>query len=311
MANRFPDEQCVICDAPSVGVGEHVWPTWFLQEFAGEGPFYTEKSGQPIRKRDGDVATHNALEGAHVPMCEECNGLLSKHIEEPAKDIIRKLLPRSADHAWPSLSSDECAAVAFWFLKVGLLLSHPKVHHDNPRLNKDPDVPRLPDLSPEYLTWMRAGATPPYGFSVYAYRRSLKSEIERWPNGKTHIALPTLVRVGEHELRFMARELGIRGIDVTIVWHPGWPIAHPLVDSGRAVELWPRPAGADFDRMPEVHSGEFGFATGGTSFVFRDDEYQEHLLPPLAPDLNFGSVLEYVTRQASDARGDGSASERP
>jgi hypothetical protein len=136
---------------------------------------------------------------------------------------------------------------------------------------------------------------------VYACRRSLTSEVEVWPTDKLYIALPGSVRVGEHELRFMSRELGIRGVDVTIVWHPGWPIAHPLVRSGRAAELWPRPAGADFGIMPEVHKGEFGFATGGSAFVFRDEEYKENLLPPLAPDLNFGAVFDEVARRASEA----------
>ena len=32
----------------------------------------------------------------------------------------------------------------------------------------------------------------------------------------------------------MSRKIGIRGLDITMVWHPGWPIAHPLVAEGRA-----------------------------------------------------------------------------
>ena len=90
MPNRFPGEVCVICVAPSVGVGEHVWPRWFLQEFAGEGPFYTEKSGEPLLRRDATPATHESLQGVHVPMCERCNGRLDKYIEKPAKDVVRR-----------------------------------------------------------------------------------------------------------------------------------------------------------------------------------------------------------------------------
>jgi hypothetical protein len=39
------------------------------------------------------------------------------------------------------------------------------------------------------------------------------------------------VRVGNRGLGFMSREIGIRGLGITMVWHPGWPIAH---------RLWPR-----------------------------------------------------------------------
>jgi len=61
---------------------------------------------------------------------------------------------------------------------------------------------------------MREGDSPPVGFSVYASRRSMTSELEPWTQTKTHLLLPDVVTVGPHEIRFMAREVGIRGIDV-------------------------------------------------------------------------------------------------
>ena len=56
------------------------------------------------------------------------------------------------------------------------------------------------------------------------------------------------VRVGNRGLRLMSREIGIRGLDITMVWHPVWPIAHPLVAEGRAAVFWPNPAAIDFAR---------------------------------------------------------------
>lgn len=292
---RFEGQQCVICPNPSVGVGEHVWPTWLLKEFEGEGPFRAEKSGAPILNRDGDVATHNALHGAHVPMCGECNSLLAKYIEEPVKDVIRAVMPKSTEHEWPTLTADDCEALARWFLKVGLLLSHSEVEYDDPRVNRDPDVPRM-SVAPTYLQWMRDGSPPPTGFSVYIQRRSLTSDVEEWGGDTRYVLLPDAVNVGDSQLGFWGRSLGIRGLDVDIVWHPGWPLVHPLVEEGRAVELWPNATDVDFASLgPEVHPAEVQFSLSGVSVTFTPDQYQASRLPPLRDGLDlqhFATALE-------------------
>jgi hypothetical protein len=101
MPNRFRSKLCVFCPLPSVGVGEHVLSAWFLGEFKGEGPFHTDKNGEPILKRkpkkeDRTRVEHGSLQGIHVPACESCNTALDKHFEKLAKPVIRKLMPRSA-----------------------------------------------------------------------------------------------------------------------------------------------------------------------------------------------------------------------
>lgn len=70
----------------------------------------------------------------------------------------------------------------------------------------------------------------------------------------------------EKEQRFMKREVGLLGLDATIVWHPGWPIENPLVAEGRAVVLWPNPTAIDFAALGEVRSGEI-------SIVISDDSH--------------------------------------
>jgi hypothetical protein len=151
----------VLCPNPSAGVGEHVWPAWLIGDFHGEGPFHTEKSGTPYKKRDNTtVAKFAALPSVHVPMCANCNARLNTKVEEPAKPVVRRVLPRSSTHAWPTLTADEAAALGRWFLKVGLLLSHPEAVDDNPHTAQDLAAARFDEFCQDWVAWMAAGADP-------------------------------------------------------------------------------------------------------------------------------------------------------
>ncbi len=261
MGNRFDSRRCVFCPSPSVGVGEHVWPSWFIREFHGRGPFTTSRAGVPYMKRDQVTpATADALLGVHVPACEDCNATLDTTIETPAKPVVRRLLEHGDSHDGIIVSADECAALARWLLKVGLLSAHPAADHDHPALQRDQDLPRLRAVRAEWLEWMRTGTTPPVGFSVFITRRDLHGE-DQEPVLKQHIVLPRLVVDGEdHD--FMSRSFGFAGVNVTIVWHPGWPVTHAQVDAGRAARLWPNPDEIDFGALPQVHPKELAFWDG-------------------------------------------------
>ena len=274
MPNRFHGKTCVLCPQPSAGVGEHVISSWFQRDFHGDAPFKSESAGRAYLNRDGHIAAQQNLPGTHVPMCSDCNGRLNTNIEDPAKPVIRKLLPQSANHVWPTISADEAAAVGRWLLKVGLLWFHPEAHHDQPQVQQDGDLPRFKYMEPEWLAWMREGTDPPADFTVFATRRSLWAEALAWPGPTRHIELPRLIRVGDRELRFMSREVGIRGLDAVIVWHPGWPIAHPLVTEGKATVLWPNPAAIGFTALGEVHPGEFRFDIFTPSQETTEDNYR-------------------------------------
>jgi hypothetical protein len=130
---------------------------------------------------------------------------------------------------------------------------------------------------------MRDGSDPPSGFSVYACRRSHLSE-EPWSADRELLLLPSSIHVDRRELRFFSRSIGIRGLDATIVWHPGWPIRHPLVESGRAAVLWPTPHQANLAQLPEVHPGEFGFAPDGGSMGCTTREFELLTQVPLEID---------------------------
>lgn len=264
MTKRFAVEQCTLCTEPSTRRGEHVWPLWLIGDFEGEGPFYSEKAGRPYTKRDGvTVARFQALPGTHVPMCQECNGRMNTVIEEPAKPVVRKVMPWSASHSWPVLTPDEAAALGRWFLKVGLLLSHPKASDDNPQVATDKASGRPADFDPEWIGWLMSGDDPPADFTVYACRRSLDHETP-WAGDKQRLLLPKRIIIDGVHRQYMTRSFGIRGVDVSIVFHPGWPIDHPLVTEARAAVLWPNPGPVDFGALGGVHPGEYGLVGVGT-----------------------------------------------
>ena len=80
----------------------------------------------------------------------------------------------------------------------------------------------------------------------------------------------------------MARSFGVRGLDVTIVWHPGWPILHPLSEADQLALLWPHPTVIDFDRLPEVHPSEFAFVVGHGTRIMTDAQFEEATKTPLS-----------------------------
>lgn len=286
MGNRFPSQACVFCPNPSFGVGEHVWPSWFISEFHGQGPFTTSRAGAPYTKRDNVTPnTSDALLGVHVPACEGCNTVLDTTIEKPAKPVVRRLLALRDSPNKLILSADECAALARWLLKVGLLSAHPAAEHDHPGLQRDQDLPQLSTVRAEWLDWMRTGSAPPTEFSVFVTRRDLRGE-DAEPPKKQHIVLPRLV-VDREDRNFMSRSFGFTGVNVTIVWHPGWPIDHAQVDAGRAARLWPDAREVDFGALPQVHPKELSFwdASIGTLSVSAEqlDVLVQH---PLSVDSN-------------------------
>lgn len=259
MANRFPGKTCVLCPTPSHGVGEHVWPNWLIRFFQDEGPFTTEKAGTPYFKPSGERVTHNALPGCHVPMCLECNNHLNRTIEEWAKPVVRRIIPRSADHDWPTISAEDAGALARWLLKVGLLLGHPDAVPDSPHVDRDTGYPRFETVKPEWIEWMLRGSPPPHSFSVFIAKRAPDLGGE-WHGETQRILLRPGFVSGASELRPMSRSLGIRGLDVDFVWHPGSPQIHPGEAGGRVARLWPEPHSVDFSSLPYVHPKEFCFA---------------------------------------------------
>lgn len=238
-----------------------MWPLWFIREFHGQGPFTISRGGVLYTRRDEVTAvSSNALFGVHVPACNGCNTVLAKTIEEPAQPVVQRILAHRDSPGELHLSVDECGALARWLMKVGLLSAHPAADHDHRGLQQDQDRPTLPTVRAEWLDWMRIGSSPPSGFSVFITRRTLKKE-DSEPAVRQSIVLPQVIVDGE-DLNFMSRSFGLSGVNVTIVWHPGWPIIHAQVDANRAARLWPNPDEFDFGALPPVHPQELTFWDG-------------------------------------------------
>jgi hypothetical protein len=295
-------KSCMLCSSPSIGTGEHVWSRWLLGDFAGEGPFRTEKSGVAYQKKNGGVATFTGLPGVHVPMCRPHNDILKRLVEDPAYPVMRRI-SGSDWEAWPKLTPDEARALGRWFLKVGLLLAHPDAEHDNPHVMRDADLDVcVDDYRPEWVSWMAAGDDPTDDFSVYISRRAVVDpQIDRVdPPGasgltwETEVVLPEKLWIGSREVTFMWRTVGVRDLLATLVWHPGWPIVHPLVGSGRAAVIWPRPAApVDLSALLPVGAQEFRFIPDGAVLRLSEADYASVTKTPLQVGLwPAGHVVE-------------------
>lgn len=252
--NRFPGQTCLFCSNPSVGVGEHVWPTWFIKEFSEQGLFTASHGDAVYMTRAGVPQTSTALPSVHVPACETCNTALNKYLEESAKPVVRALLEHADSGEDLILSQSDAAALARWLLKVGLLSAHPARSYDHVGMDRDADIPQLDTVRPEWLAWMPTGDDPPEGFSVFLSRRDLSGN-DPVPEIKQTVVVPHVVVDGD-DLNYMVRAFGLTGMTATIVWHPGWPISHPQVANGRAVQIWPQPHEFNFGSLPTVHPKE-------------------------------------------------------
>ncbi len=222
-------------------------------------------------------------------MCKRCNGILGRSIEIPAKPVVRKSMPIRPARAWPKLTADETSALARWFLKIALFLSHPDATNNSRHPSNDAAKTRLRDFQPEWVAWLRGEVDPPKEFTVYLTRRSARKE-PTFQGERKVVILPGSLVVDGDEQAFMTRSVGIRGLQATIVWHPGWPILHPLVEAGRASKLWPNPTDVDLKRLPEVHPREFTFALDPSAVHLTAEQHSQLPRTPLQVGLIPGMV---------------------
>jgi hypothetical protein len=102
---------------------------------------------------------------------------------------------------------------------------------------------------------------PPDGLSVWATHEDHDAAA---PDTARRIPLPTVV-ADDRTIRFQVIRSAVRFFGVTLAYHPGWGIAHPLEAEGRAVRLWPSPGrSVDFADFPPVPTRETVWAVGPT-----------------------------------------------
>jgi hypothetical protein len=102
-----------------------------------------------------------------------------------------------------------------------------------------------------------------------------------------HVPLPTVVADGR-KIEFRVKRAGLRSLDVSLLYHPRWEIAHPLEVDGRALRLWPREVDsgvADFASLQPVHPKDTVWVEGPTIHFVPDAFWRGDLLP-LSPSFN-------------------------
>lgn len=286
----------MMCAAPSVGVGEHVWPTWLLDDFDDEGPFTVGRSGSPITRRD-DITPIGAdrMYGVHVPMCGACNHALGVAVEEPAKPVVRQILQVGERESLPDLQLGEAEALARWAAKVAMLLQHPDARHDNERVERIGRESREEAWHPQWASWLPGALATPSALSVYATRRAWRWEGE-YSGARASIFLPRLTVDGVDQC-FMTWGCGIRGLDLRVVWHPNWEINHPLVATGRAARVWPARDPVLLSTLPVVDPRELSFVPAVGRLVVSQARFSKLSEVPLGVDadplsLFFGFVSD-------------------
>lgn len=266
---QFDTQSCVLCPTLSSRRGEHVEPRWFRDGFTGQGPFTIEKGDTPYENRDGDAITEADLPGMYVPMCRTHNNLLNCTVEEAGKPVVRKLLEGATTGQWPTLIAEETQGLAVWLAKVAVLREHPDAEHSTPIVNLDIAPSRLPRMEDCWIDWLRHDPAIPDGFSVFMHRRSFTTDPPLV--GDSHRVWLPHVSVGAEALHYRAfNSFGFTGVQALVVWHPGWPMTHPLAAEGRAVQLWPNPQPVDMSVLPEVNSKEVVIVDHGMDRMFRD-----------------------------------------
>ena len=238
---------CELCRQQRKITREHVWPQWYLrdQDRTGPGPFPWTRNGEAITNRHGEpIGPGERRMRVLLDLCRECNGTLDSRFEAPAREPLRRLFVAAGE---TTLTADEAGAVGAWFAKTLLLLGHPHSRYANPRV--DLDVVRFADdeiPGQPFYDWLVTGQPPPSGLSVWLHRADLTST----KRPAYTVPLPHVTANGK-VYAFTQLEVGLHGLSVTLVVHPGWPILHPLVADGEAVQLLPGSVvGVDVSALP-------------------------------------------------------------
>jgi hypothetical protein len=254
-----------------------VLPLWLKSELwpQKKGEYRSWVNGEPVRNRLGQPRKDDSW-GIKLPACDACNRILNQRFEQPAKRHIRDLMAQNGNAI---LGGADAMDVALWFLKTWLLWAHPAARVSVPRIAP----PRWDGVGDDLYTWIVTDQLPPAGLSIWVTKRR---EEETEDAATRHIPLPTVVADGRR-IEFRVKRASLRWLDVSLVYHPGWEIDHPLEADGRALRLWPRESdtGADFASLPPVHPRDTVWLEGPT-IHFATGAFGRGDLPPLSPSFN-------------------------
>lgn len=286
MTRGFEDDLCALCGIrKSTRTGEHVWPHWYMKDLDRRGRPSSGWSinGKLVRMNNGNAIPTDQRQRVTIPACAQCNGELDRRFERPAKEPIRRL--SSAD--WSGEASvEEWQSIGLWFAKILLLLARTESRWDHPNINQS--APRYLGAPPE-VSWLINGEPPPSNLSLWAFNSS-----QSRGRPKYRLAVPSEIKNPDgSSTAFHIIQRSELGIGLTLLWHPGWTVLHPLVEEGSAWELLHSPpADASLEDLPRLsHSVVQWIAFEGT---LAPGYCLDGSLPPLRASDNFLGVAPEV-----------------
>lgn len=270
---------CSLCvSGTSTPTGEHVWPRWFLKRFpASEGPYTLQINGEPQTDRDGKPVSHSSIARVKLPMCEACNRKLNDRFEQTAKPVVRRVFDTNGGIV---LSPRDATAFSLWFLKTMLLLAHPQAVHSQ---LGGPMLPWADDTDGDIYAWLVAGRAPPDHLSMWVTRRGSGSIPVQ---DATRLPLPRVHSDGQM-YRTQHKHVGLEPFDFHLLHHPRWPLDHPLMRSGSALQLHPMlPGGLQLASLPPADDSSVRFVHG-PEVSFADRWLSDHGWPTLDEHIRF------------------------
>lgn len=263
-------EWCALCSsARSTPRGEHVLPQSLTRAlFPPERGPYTTTSAEGVMRRQ-------QFDSIKLPCCSSCNGELAHRFENPGAEPGRRLLSMEQ----PALTPDETRRAACWVLKTWLLLAHP-------RSEFQPATPRTQPWSrapAELFSWLINGQSPPTDLTMWAFRHDQARSTDQQDRAVPWMALPTVVADGV-TTKFLVLDLTVALVNVTLVFHPGWPIAHVPASAGEVIQLWPLAAGSHIARLPVLSYRPLRWRPG-PELRFHPGTFPERNMQPLAPNV--------------------------
>lgn len=213
-------------------------------------------------------------------MRNPCNRTLNTRFEQPAKDLVRRLLDPGANRCF---DESQVRSLALWLLKTWLLLAHPATRYSDPGFTPA----AWEGSADDRYRWVVTGEEPPDGLSLWVGRAFDRADGEISP---AHIPLPTVV-AGTARVPFHSKRIGIADLDINVAFHPHWEIQLP---AGAAQRLWPNPP-SSLDVLDVISSTTVPFSwLAGPTVRFAPGVYGTEELPPISED-GVGEV-ELLTR---------------
>lgn len=219
--------------------------------------------------------TDEKFDAVKLACCRPCNDRLNQRFENLKAQPALRLLAKDE----PSLNAEQTRLAALWFLKTWCLLSHPRTEY---QASTPAPTVRWDGVPQAAWSWTVHDKEPPSGLSAWAFlHRDTQDRAGATPLAP-RLELPRVIADGIDQ-QFYVYDLTLQRVNVSVVWHPGWPIEHPAAAAGEVLQLWPLAAGTTIDRLPDLDHRPIRWATGPI-LRFLPNAY-DGTLPPLTPGL--------------------------